>query len=85
MMRKFTYIEVKIFFAGKGFELLEKEYVGNPRRYNKNDLNAFGKKTFGQLYNETVERIKILTTDGFVVKFVWECDYRSGNMFSEEL
>jgi hypothetical protein len=67
------------------YEFLGDYWHGNPRIYNRDVINGFGKKTFGQLYDETLKRFSILFNEGFIIKFVWECDYRSGNIFSDNL
>ena len=45
--------------------------------YNRNKMNKKIKKTFGKLYDNSLERIKILKSQGFNVIYIWECDYKA--------
>lgn len=49
---------------------------GNPKLYRSNALNKVSKKTFGQLYKQTVERESKLKVMGFTVVFIWESDWK---------
>jgi len=50
-------------------------YHGDPKFYNKNDFNVISKKTFGELYLETMNREKNITKVGYNLITVWENDY----------
>ena len=52
-------------------EYLGNFWHGNPEFYNPNDINRVNKKTFGQLYQETMERIKFLEDNGYKVICKW--------------
>jgi len=48
---------------------------GNPDIYNLNDINSVLNKTFGELYNKTMERENSLIKDGYNVISIWENDF----------
>jgi hypothetical protein len=50
---------------------------GNPNKYNPNEINKRCKKTFGELYEETLQREKILKENGYNVVAIWENDLKS--------
>ena len=50
---------------------------GNPNKYNKDEINLVNKKTFGELYNETNERLKIIKNNGYNIITIWESDYKN--------
>ena len=53
---------------------------GNPevKKFSPNKINEHNKKSFGQLYQETMERIDLLKENGYKVVYIWESDYSSG-------
>lgn len=48
---------------------------GNPEKFNHSDKNTKCGKTFGELYNLTMEKRKIITDAGFDLVEIWESDY----------
>ena len=48
---------------------------GNPEIFNPNDLNEIVNKTFGELYNKTIEKKNILEAAGYKVVSIWENDW----------
>jgi very-short-patch-repair endonuclease len=52
---------------------------GNPKKYKKDDVNSSCKKTFGELYNNTIEKEKILIDKGYRVISIWESEYINKN------
>ena len=46
-------------------------YHGNPKIYNPNDINPISKKTFGELYQKTIEREKLLKSAGYNLITKW--------------
>lgn len=48
---------------------------GDPKHYNKNDINKSNKKTFGQLYDKTIKKEKHLISAGYKVITMWEFDF----------
>jgi hypothetical protein len=51
---------------------------GNPNKYNLNDVNIINKKTFGELYENTLDKEKKLIELGYNVISIWETDYLRG-------
>ncbi len=49
---------------------------GNPRSFNKSDMNRTVKKTFGELYRNTVNRRRRLRRAGYRVIFIWESQFK---------
>jgi len=52
---------------------------GNPKKFNPEDVNAANKKTFGELYNKTLEKEQILKSAGYNVISIWEADFKPSN------
>lgn len=51
-------------------------YHGNPNRYNPNDSNTLMKKTYGELYERTINKQKLLEEVGYKVVSIWESDWK---------
>jgi hypothetical protein len=51
---------------------------GNPYIYNSTDINPTMKKSYGELYNNTLKKKNICETKGFNYESVWEYDWRRG-------
>jgi G:T-mismatch repair DNA endonuclease (very short patch repair protein) len=52
-------------------------WYGNPKIYDKDWLNPFNNKRFGDLYEETLEKEKFIKDKGYNLITIWECDYRN--------
>jgi len=50
---------------------------GNPKIYDKDCLNPFNNKRFGDLYEETLEKEKFIKDKGYNLITIWEYDYRN--------
>jgi len=48
---------------------------GNPKKYKSEDINYLNKKSFGELYNNTIERENILKQNGYKIISIWESDF----------
>jgi Zn ribbon nucleic-acid-binding protein len=48
---------------------------GNPNVYKLEDVNYMNGKTFGQLYNKTLDKEKFLKSNGYNVISMWEKDF----------
>ena len=59
----------------KIFEFLGDYYHGNPQKYNMIEINEKSKKTFGYLYNKTIEKFNKLNTLGYSIYYMWENDW----------
>jgi hypothetical protein len=61
-------------------EFLGDPWHGNPYRYKLDDYcNPYDKtKTAGQLYEETMTRLKHIHSLGYTVIYIWESEYRKG-------
>lgn len=51
---------------------------GNPDIYDLNEINTKLNVTFGELYFNTIDKIKLLNDMGFKVIEMWENDWRNG-------
>jgi len=51
---------------------------GNPKKFNRNHTNHVSKKTFGELYNNTMEREILLKHGGYKIIRIWESDFTEG-------
>jgi len=52
---------------------------GNPKKFDANGFNKVKNKTFGQLYDETIERENILKNAGYKIISIWESDWKKLN------
>lgn len=59
------------------YEFLGDYWHGNPKIYKNSDVNVLCKKTFGDLYKETFNRLNYLKSIGYNVKYIWESDWLS--------
>lgn len=51
------------------------KYCKSKTKYIANDINKTSKKTYGQLYRETMTRISQLKELKYNVIVMWECNY----------
>ncbi len=51
-------------------------FHGNPKKYNPNDICYISKKTFGFLYERTINREIILKEAGYNLITIWEQDFK---------
>ena len=51
---------------------------GNPKIHNPSDINAVSKKTFGELYNNTVKKQRFCEDAGFICIYIWESEWLRG-------
>lgn len=58
------------------YEFLGDYWHGNPKKFDLNNLNLRVKKTFGELYEITKNRFQSLIDNSYIVKYVWEKDFR---------
>lgn len=54
------------------YEYFGNFWHGNPRKFKQSDFNEVVKKTYGQLYRETMNRIEDLVSAGYTVVYKWE-------------
>lgn len=52
---------------------------GNPKKYNINDINVINKKTFGELYKNTLLREEKIKSLGYNLVVMWESDWNKIN------
>lgn len=57
------------------YEFYGDYWHGNPKKFNANDINKSVKKTFGELYNSTKNREKLIKEAGFNLITIWENDF----------
>ncbi len=69
------------------YEFLGDYWHGNPnnKRFNFDEINKHNKKSFGKLYEETVNRLRLLEKAGYNVVYIWEKDFKEGKMESSDL
>lgn len=49
---------------------------GNPKTQNFDETNSFTKKTFKEMYEETINRETIIKKAGYNLIFIWEYDWK---------
>ncbi len=57
------------------YEFLGDYWHGNPEVFEAGKINPTNKKSFGKLYQETMERIDLLKENGYKVIYIWESDF----------
>lgn len=57
------------------YEFLGDYWHGNPDKYDPEDTNKNMRKTYGQLYEETFQRMNDIVARGYKVYYVWEKSY----------
>jgi hypothetical protein len=48
---------------------------GNPDKFSRDGINPLNKKTFGELYDDTITRENILKERGYKLITIWESEY----------
>ena len=51
-------------------------YHGNPKKFNKDDINPVTKCTYGELYNKTIKKIETFKKAGYNVIDIWESEFK---------
>lgn len=51
-------------------------FHGNPDKFDPKDVNTKVNKTFGELYQRTIEKEYILKQAGYNVISIWESDFK---------
>lgn len=54
------------------YEYLGSFWHGNPEKHSALDVNPVVQKTFGELYNATIERLNNIRNAGYVVVYTWD-------------
>jgi hypothetical protein len=57
------------------YEFLGDFWHGNPQKYKSDDINPKNHKTFGELYQATVNRNTLITSNGYRLVLMWESDW----------
>lgn len=60
------------------YEFLGDYWHGNPAVFKEEARHPLIKKTYGELYINTMKRISTLAENGYKVNYIWEADYKSG-------
>lgn len=58
------------------YEFLGDFWHGNLNKYDPTDTNTVAKKTFQELYDETMHRFALLKQAGYTVVYIWESDFK---------
>ena len=61
------------------YEFLGDYWHGHPEKFDANEFNKSCKKTYGELYYETIQRFRKLKTIGYGIKYIWETDWKAWN------
>jgi hypothetical protein len=57
------------------YEFYGDYWHGNPNRYHADKINQLAHKTFGELYNTTIEREAVFIAAGYKIISIWEDDW----------
>jgi len=58
------------------YEFLGDYWHGNPNIFNPNDIHPRIKKTYGQVYENTMNRFNKFKALGYNIKYIWESDWK---------
>ncbi len=72
---KFLYVDGYDPITNTVYEFYGDFWHGNPKIYDQYDINLINKKSYGQLYLDTINRQNILIEAGYTLKYIWETDY----------
>lgn len=61
------------------YEFLGNYWHGNPMMHLPSSINSHCKKSFGQLYSETLTKFQWLLNKGYNVYYIWEKDWKNWN------
>lgn len=61
------------------YEFLGDYWHGNPKRFKSADLNKHVQKTFGTLWNESMQKISFLQENGYIINYIWESEFKKLN------
>ena len=67
------------------FEFHGDFWHGNPKIFNKNELNKVSKKKFSELYNKTIERDLKIVEKGYNLIYIWEYDWNLKKKLNNEI
>jgi hypothetical protein len=62
------------------YEFYGDYYHGNLNIYDQNEINERSNKTYGELYDCTMERERIIKEAGYFMKTIWETDFKKLNL-----
>lgn len=57
------------------YEFFGDYWHGNPSRFDPKDINQTNKKSFGELYNQTITKIEEYEQQRYNVVYIWESDF----------
>jgi hypothetical protein len=63
------------FMSNTVYEFYGDYWHGLPSRYNPNDINKTAKKTYGELYKNTLQKEKLIKEGGYQLITIWESDF----------
>ena len=59
------------------YEFYRDYWHGNPKIYNQENINKAAHKTFGNLYENTINREEMLLKLGYNIVSIWENDFNT--------
>jgi hypothetical protein len=59
------------------YEFYGDYWHGNPMRFEPEAVNLANKKTFGKLYQDTIDREQLIKKAGYNLIFIWEYDWKN--------
>lgn len=62
------------------YEFLGDYWHGNISKYCPTDINEKNQKTYGELFNETIERFTKIQTEGYKIVWIWESEYKKSGV-----
>jgi len=58
------------------YEFLGDFWHGNPIKFKDNDIHPYMKQSYKHIRNKTFEKLNYLKSLGYIVKYIWECDWK---------
>jgi hypothetical protein len=69
----------------KVYEFHGDYWHGNPKKFNKKDINPHCNKTYGELYKKTKQRINKIKNLEYIVEEMWEYDWNLHKKLLKEI
>ena len=71
--------------TGKVFEFMGDFYHSNPTIYARDQWHTLKKKTCGEVYDDTMERLRFIENQGYDVEVIWESDWKVMQMAAKRI
>ena len=71
--------------TGKVYEFMGDFHHSNPTIYARDQWHTLKKKTCGEVYDDTMERLRFIENQGYDVEVIWESDWKVMQMAAKRI